>query len=242
MLCRRGPSRRTNLRSSCCACMRSRFASHAACAPLIMRMTAALGFGLKLCPLQAVKFGNFKLKSGLMSPIYIDLRVIVSYPDVLRRVGLPRHVYEVLACLAACHGGAAQQGRPVQVAEVMWHQVQGAAFDVICGVPYTALPIATCMSLLHGSPMLMRRKEVWVLAYCLCEASPRTYCFAGYVLTLWPPCAACLRLPSSRAYLVDPPGTCTQDQADIPLSYMRNFHQPALAPCAGEGVWHQEGD
>lgn len=85
---------------------------------------------LMLYKIGAVKFGDFTLKSGEQSKIYIDLRQIVSYPDVLRAVG-----------------------------EAIWQQVSGEPFELICGVPYTALPIATCISLQQNIPMVMRRKE-----------------------------------------------------------------------------------
>ena len=65
-----------------------------------------------------LKTGNFKLKNGSQSPIYLDLRTIVSYPAILQ-----------------------------SLAQCLWHDIERIQFDVVCGVPYTALPMATAVSL-----------------------------------------------------------------------------------------------
>lgn len=40
---------------------------------------------VRLFDINAFKFGDYKMKVGINSPVYFDLRVIISHPDVMVR-------------------------------------------------------------------------------------------------------------------------------------------------------------
>jgi uridine monophosphate synthetase len=86
---------------------------------------------LDLARIGAVRFGRFTLKSGATSPIYLDLRLLASYPEVLHRV-------------AAAY------------AEVL----RNIEYDRIAAIPYAALPIGTAVALQTSRPLIYPRKEV----------------------------------------------------------------------------------
>jgi uridine monophosphate synthetase len=77
-----------------------------------------------------VQFGQFTLKSGLQSPIYLDLRRLVGYPVLLDRV-------------AGAYLGILRR----------------LTFDRLAALPYAALPIAAAIALQGNWPLVYPRKE-----------------------------------------------------------------------------------
>ncbi|NQV30977.1 MAG: orotate phosphoribosyltransferase, partial [Candidatus Marinimicrobia bacterium] len=86
---------------------------------------------LDLHRIGALKFGEFKLKSGATSPFYIDLRSIISYPEIVKNI-----------------------------VELLKHALADKQFDVLTGIPYTALPLAAQVSIELDTPLVYQRKEV----------------------------------------------------------------------------------
>jgi uridine monophosphate synthetase len=84
----------------------------------------------RLFEIDAVRFGTFRLKSGIDSPFYVDLRVVIAHPDVLEEIGS-------LLATAARDCGA----------------------ERIAGIPYAGLPLAVAASLAGNMPLLYARRE-----------------------------------------------------------------------------------
>ncbi|XP_046747831.1 uridine 5'-monophosphate synthase-like [Diprion similis] len=88
---------------------------------------------VQLFEIDALRFGSFETHAaGILTPIWFDLRVIISHPHLLK-----------------------------SVSSILWKfaAINSKGISKICGVPYTALPIATLISVEADVPMLMKRKE-----------------------------------------------------------------------------------
>lgn len=85
---------------------------------------------LQLHDAGCIQFGEFTLASGKRSPIYLDLRRMASYPQLLRAAAM---AYATLL-------------RPL-------------AFDYLAAVPYAALTIGTAVALAMERPLIYPRKE-----------------------------------------------------------------------------------
>ena len=76
------------------------------------------------------KKGKFKLKSGRISNYYIDMRILVSYPELLG-----------------------------EVAKAYAKVLKGLKFKRLAAVPYAALPIVSAISIVGNYPFIYTRKE-----------------------------------------------------------------------------------
>jgi uridine monophosphate synthetase len=86
---------------------------------------------LQLYDIGCILFGEFVQASGATFPYYIDLRKIISNPQLF---------HQVLTAYADI--------------------LQDLSFDRIAGIPYGSLPTATGLSLRLNHPMIFPRKEV----------------------------------------------------------------------------------
>lgn len=85
---------------------------------------------LDLYDIGALKFGDFTFKSGIKSPMYLDQRLYISYPRVMKKV-----------------------------VKLYVQLLEGIEYDRLAGVAYGALPVTGALSLELEKPWVYVRKE-----------------------------------------------------------------------------------
>tara|TARA_A100001011_G_scaffold388760_1_gene469027 strand:+ start:262 stop:843 length:582 start_codon:yes stop_codon:yes gene_type:complete len=92
-----------------------------------------------------VKFGDFTLKSGKKSNIYIDMRSIISYPILLKL--LIKYISEM------------EKLEIIKEKNIDTIKIKKMEYTCVIGVPYGAISLATAFSLQTNVKSLFIRKE-----------------------------------------------------------------------------------
>lgn len=85
---------------------------------------------IRLFKTNIIRFGEFRLKSGIISPFYFDLRPVISFPKIL-----------------------------LDLADAYIENMQNLTFDRVAGIPFTGLPIATAIAIRGDHPMVHCRTK-----------------------------------------------------------------------------------
>jgi uridine monophosphate synthetase len=96
--------------------------------PDVVRLLAVEPLIVELFHCGVIKFGSFVLKSGEVSNIYFDIRSIISHPYLLNKM-----------------------------ASLYCDRLNFWCYDVVAGVPYSGIPIASAISLQQGKSQLIVR-------------------------------------------------------------------------------------
>jgi len=88
-----------------------------------------------LMKINALEFGTFKLSSGRVTPYYLDLRLIPSFPDAFHRI------------IEFC-------------ATFVKHELHTQSFDKIAGIPIAGIPLASILAFQLDKPFLYVRQGV----------------------------------------------------------------------------------
>lgn len=83
----------------------------------------------------ALQFGTFKLASGMISPYYIDLRIVPSFPDAFAKI-----------CSL--------------YTKMIEKEVGLDSFDRIAGIPVAGMPFASVVAFQFKKPFIFIRKDV----------------------------------------------------------------------------------